>query len=148
MESIMIAFWTILFLLTIIIETVTMGLVSIWFSAGALVALVSAAFGVIFPVQLAIFFIVSGLLLVILFPFVRNKIKLRISPTNADRIIGEDAIVTEAIDPISGSGQIRVLGRIWSAKTLDNVVIEVGEKVVVNSIAGVKAVVVRKEQRL
>ena len=145
MQEIMVAVWTAVFIGMLILEVMTMGLVSIWFAAGALAALIGAACGLIFPMQLAIFFVTSGLLLAFLFPVVRNQIKAKATATNADRIIGAEGVVIEAIDEIRGTGQIRVMGAVWSAKSAHLTSIEAGEKVVVKSIAGVKAVVVRKE---
>ncbi len=145
MQEAMIAVWAVLMIVMLVLEAMTMGLVSIWFAAGALAALVCAACDVIFPLQLAVFFFVSGLLLAFLLPLARRKVEAGKTATNADRIIGAAGIVIEAIDEVCGTGQIRVMGAVWSAKAAHGVKIAVGEKVVVEAIAGVKAVVSRKE---
>ncbi len=142
----MVGIWAVVLIGMLILEASTQALVSIWFAAGALCALLSAAFGAIVPVQIAVFFFVSGILLAFLLPYARKRMKTGRTATNADRIIGAEGLVTEDIDGISGAGQVRVMGTIWSAKSLHGIKIPAGEKIEIVEIAGVKAVVKRKEQ--
>ncbi len=138
-----IALWAVALILALVVEASTAALVSVWFAVGALAALISALFGAVLGVQIAVFFMVSGLMLAFLLPYVRRKMELRKTATNADRIIGAEAIVTEEINEIDGTGQIRVMGAVWSAKSLGGTRILPGEKVKVEGISGVKAVVKR-----
>ena len=137
----MVGIWALVLIVMLALEAATQALVSIWFAAGALAALVCAACGLIVPVQVAAFFFVSGLLLAFLLPYARKKMKTGRTATNADRIIGAEGVVTEDIDDVSGSGQIRVMGAVWSAKSIHGIKIPAGEKIEVVEIAGVKAVV-------
>ncbi len=141
-----IGIWAAVMVAMLVLEALTQGLVSIWFAAGALAALICAAFDVIFPVQVSVFFFVSGILLAFLLPYARKKLKTSVSATNADRIIGAEGIVLETIDEVAGTGQIRVMGAVWSAKAIHGIKIRAGEKIMVEAIAGVKAVVSRKER--
>lgn len=138
-----IGLWAAVLVLMLVLEASTAALVSVWFAVGALGALISALFGTVLGVQIAVFFVVSGLMFAFLFPYVRRRMDLRKTATNADRIIGAEGIVTEEIDEIAGTGQIRVMGAVWSAKSLGGARISAGEKVKVEEISGVKAVVVR-----
>lgn len=144
MQEVYIGIWAVILVAALVMEAATQGLVSIWFAAGALAAMVCAVLDVFFPVQLAVFFFVSGILLAFLLPYVKKRMEIRRTATNADRIIGAEGIVTEEIDEVSGTGQIRVMGAVWSAKAAHGVKIPVGEKVGVEGISGVKAVVSRK----
>ena len=83
----------------------------------------------------------SAALLVLVRPFCRRFLKTRKEPTNADRIIGETAIVTEQIDNIRETGAVKVLGTEWSARSQDDSVIPCGATVKVAEIRGVKAIV-------
>ena len=83
----------------------------------------------------------SAVLLVLLRPFCRRFLKTKKEPTNADRIIGETAYVTEQIDNIRETGAVKVLGAEWSARSRDDSIIPSGAKVKVVEIRGVKAVV-------
>ena len=141
----MVVFWTIVLAGMLILEAATQMLLSIWFAGGALAALFCAFWGGSVPLQIAIFFFVSGILLAFLLPFARRKMQTGRTATNADRILGAEGIVTEDIDEIAGAGQVRVLGSIWSAKSLDGEKISAGEPVTIVEISGVKAVVKRKE---
>ncbi len=138
-----IGLWAAVLVLMLALEASTAALVSVWFAVGALCALISALFGAVFGVQISVFFVVSGLMLAFLLPYARRKMELRKTATNADRIIGAEGIVTEEINEIDGTGQIRVMGAVWSAKSRSGARIASGEKVKVIAISGVKAVVER-----
>lgn len=141
----MVVLWIIVLAGMLILETATQMLLCIWFAGGALAALFCAFLGGSVPLQIAIFFFISGILLAFLLPFARRKMQTGRTATNADRILGAEGIVTEDIDEIAGAGQVRVLGTIWSAKSLDGEKLSAGEPVTIVDIAGVKAVVKRKE---
>ena len=140
-----IGIWAIVMVLMLLLEAATQSIVSIWFAAGALVALLAAALGATVPVQVSLFFFVSGLLLAFLLPYLRRKMETKKIPTNADRIIGAEGIVTETIDAIEGTGQIRVMGTTWSAVSASGEKLPEGTSVLVKDIKGVRAVVERKE---
>lgn len=124
-----------------IIELATVNLICIWFCGGALVAAVAGYFTNSIWASVITFVVVSAILLAITRPLVKNKLTPKIQPTNADRIIGKEAVVILGINPDENAGQIKVDGQIWSAKS-DGVIPE-GEKVTVSSIEGVKAVVTK-----
>ena len=87
------------------------------------------------------FVFVSAILLIFTKPLVKRKLDAKKIPTNADRVIGAEAVVTQEIDPLNGSGLVKVFGQVWSAKSEDETEIAVGEKVTVKQIQGVKLVV-------
>ena len=140
MSEIMI-FWLALAVVALVIEMATVNLVPIWFVAGAVAAFVAALFGAALSVQIGIFVLVTAILLIFTMPAARRLLQNSKQATNSDRIIGQEAVVTEEIDNIKGTGQVKVLGNIWSATSFDNTVIPKGSKVTVDSISGVKAVV-------
>ena len=122
-------------------EAATVGLVCIWFAAGALGAFLAACAGVHFWLQLIIFAVVSTAALAVIRPAAARHIKPRRSPTNADRVIGQTAMVTETVDNESGTGQVSVLGQVWSARSELDVVIPAGTQARVRRIEGVKVFV-------
>lgn len=143
----MIVFWIAATVAFAALEAATVGLVSIWFAVGSVAALISAALGAHFWVQLIVFIAVSGVILAFLRPIARKYLKVRAKPTNADKVLGVICPVTEAIDNIVGTGAVSVGGKEWTARSLTGVNIPVGEYVRVTSIQGVKLIVetVRKE---
>ena len=138
-----VAFWVIAAIVMALLEAATVSLVSIWFAVGAIGAAIGAAAGLGVSWQIVIFVLLSAIALAVTKPLVRKFRRRGASATNADRIIGAEGEVVESIDPVSGSGQVRVLGQIWSAKSADGQTAAAGEKVRVTAIEGVKAIVER-----
>lgn len=134
-------FWFLAAIIFAIIELITSPLISIWFCGGALAAALTCIFTDSIWITAIVFVAVSALLLAFTRPLVKRKITPKIQATNADRIIGKEAVVIEQIDSVENTGQIKVEGQVWSAKS-ENVVNK-GEKVTVSSIEGVKAVVTK-----
>ena len=139
--------WIAILIGGVAIEVATLNLVSIWFAVGGLAAFIALSLGASFLVQLIVFVIVSAIMLGLIRPLAKDILKPKGAKTNADRIIGQFATVTEQISNASNKGQIKVSGQIWSAKSDDGKVINEGETVKIIAIQGVKAVVepLRKE---
>lgn len=135
--------WVSVIIISIIVEAISLNLTSIWFAAGALAALVAATIDLGLPMQVVIFIFISALLLALVRPFTRRFLRPRGANTNADRIIGQEAVVTEAIDNTLATGEIKIFGQAWSARSADGATIDIGQHVKIISIAGVKAIVER-----
>ena len=139
-------FWLILFVVLLIIEIFTMGLTTVWFAGGALVAFVLAFVEVGLPVQIIVFLLVSILLLVLTRPIAIQFFNKERQKTNADRLIGQKAVVLETIDTLHSTGRVEINGMEWSAKAEDTAaVIEAGTVVSVEGIQGVKLIVKKEE---
>lgn len=123
-----------------IFESLTAQLVSVWFVIGAVAALVSSLVGAEFYVQIIVFIAVSVLMLLITRPLVK-KLIVKSESTNADRCIGKTATVTEDIDNINATGQVKVDGQIWTARSINSSIIKKGTNVTVEKIDGVKLIV-------
>ncbi len=134
--------WLILLVVMIAIEIATMGLTTIWFAAGALIALIVALAGGNLVLQVAFFIGVSVCLLYFTRPWAMrffNRDRIR---TNADMLIGKKGIVLTDISNLEGTGLINVGGQEWTARSNeDDTVIPAGRVVTVIAIAGVKAIV-------
>ena len=134
--------WLILMVLFMIIEAAVPGLVSIWFAIGALAALLSALIGAPIWLQVLWFILVSLLSLWLTRPLVKKYVNSRVQPTNADALIGQDGVVTEAIDNIKSQGAVKICGQVWSARTADEALsVPVDTVVKVLRIEGVKLIV-------
>lgn len=127
-----------------ILEGITFQLVSIWFVFGSLAAFIASLLGASVTVQVIIWLVVSVLALAITRPIVKKKLTAKIQPTNADRYIGSDATVLETIDNARSVGQVKVDGKVWSARSLDGGIIEENTVVTVKKIEGVKLLVAKK----
>lgn len=141
MEYAMLIFWIVLLVVLIIIEAVTAQLVTIWFAAGAAAALVAELCGLEQWLQWVIFIAVSAVALVATRPLVKKITNKTVQPTNADRCIGQTAVVTEDIVNIDARGQVNVNGITWTARSSDGSVIKKDERVTVEKIEGVKLIV-------
>lgn len=128
-------------ILLALIEMSTSQLVSIWFVVGAVASAITSVFTGNILIQVIVFVTVSAICLVATRPFVKKITKTKKISTNADSMIGKTGIVTIEINNISVQGQVNVNGQIWSAKSADNEVIPVGEKIKVLEISGVKLIV-------
>lgn len=141
-DTMMVLIWAAVIILAAVVEAGTMDLSSVWFSAGALFALIIA---IIFPgyiaVQVVVFIVVSILLLIILRPIIKEHMSKNEIKTNADSLIGKIAVCTKAIKD-GERGEVKIEGKIWTA--ISNEDIEEHEKVTVLAIKGVK-LVVRKD---
>ena len=135
--------WTIVLVAAIVAEAVTVDLVSIWFSVGAVVALVSDVFfKATEAVQITLFIIVSLSCIILSRPLAKKYLRGNTIKTNYDRIIGKHATVTKTITE-DAKGEVKVMGTYWSASSLNNEVIEEGQYVEILTIEG-NHVVVRK----
>ena len=143
MESIQEIAWLVLLLIFAGSEAATVGLTSIWFAAGALVALVAALLGGPLWIQITLFLAVSLLCLAAVRPLAKKHLNSKVERTNADRAIGEEAQVTEDIDNIHGKGAVIIRGITWTARSEDSSPIPAGTMVKVLRIEGVKVFVER-----
>lgn len=146
LESMYQGIWLGLMLMLLAVEGITLSLTTLWFALGAFVAWITAALGLPLWIQIFTFLLVSGISLYYTRPIAMKYLKIGTQKTNVDLLIGDLGIVTTEIAPIQGSGQVKVKGQIWSAKTDDNLLIAVGENVEVVRVEGVKLVVKKVEK--
>lgn len=134
--------WLIVLVACVVIEIITMGLTTIWFAGGALIAAIAAAFSLPVWLQIVLFLVVSLVLLYLTRPiavkyFNKDRVK-----TNAESLVGQQAIVISEVDNLQGIGQVTVGGREWSARSInEGRQLPVGSVVVVRAISGVKLIV-------
>lgn len=116
-------------------------LVSIWFTIGAAVAMIAAALHLEVWLQIVLFVAVSAVLLASLWPFTRRVLRPRLEKTNVDAVVGQRGHVTEAIDNIDATGQVKLGGMYWTARSASGAKIPKDALVQVERIEGVKAFV-------
>lgn len=134
--------WTIIFLILLFVELITINLVSIWFAIGALFSAIVSIFTDSVLIQFLTFLLVSIVTLIITKPVVKKINKKKFTPTNLDRVIGRQGVVTKRISKDS-YGLVKVFGSIWTATSDD--FIDTGSRVIVQKIDGVKLIVKKKE---
>ena len=122
-------------------EALTVGLTSIWFAAGALVALICSLAGGNMALQIILFFVVSALSLAAFRPIMQKYLNNKVEATNVDSIIGREVLVTEKISNLQAVGAVQVSGLTWSARSADNSEIPVGTLVRIQRVEGVKVFV-------
>lgn len=134
-------FWFIVAAVLMVIEIATLGLTTIWFAAGALVAGFLHMAGMGIWVQITAFVLVAMALLFMTRPLASKYLNSQTKRTNVDSLIGEICLTTAAIDNLKGAGQVVVRGQEWTARSVDGSVIEEGSKVRIAAISGVKLMV-------
>lgn len=132
--------WMAIAIVFAVIEGMTLGLTSIWFAGGALLAMLVGFLGLNIWVQMLAFLIGSAILLVYTRPMAVKIFKIGLIKTNVDSLIGKEGIVIKELQAFS-LGQVKLKGQIWSAKPFDEKTIAEGTKVEVVSIEGVKLIV-------
>ena len=138
----MILIWGILAAVFLVIELLTVGMVSIWFLLGAVCALILAVIRASIWLQLLTFILISVLSFLLIYPRLKNLVRSARRPTNADMIIGQSCYVTRRISNIEGQGAVSVGGKTWTARSAGADPIEEGTLVTIREIQGVKVIVV------
>lgn len=138
----MMILWMVILIISIAVEALTLGLTSIWFAGGALVAVFASVLHAPVVLQVVLFFTVSLLMLFFTRPvavkyFNKDRVK-----TNAEGMIGSRAIVTGEIDNLQSTGRATAGGLEWSARSAEpNKKIPMGTVVTIVAIDGVKLIV-------
>ena len=133
--------WLVLMVVFLAAEASTVSMVSLWFAAGALIALLTALAGGPAWLQTQLFLAVSAGLLLALRPLVKKYLSPKLTATNVDSVVGTTGLVTAAIDNVSAVGQVKLGAMEWTARSTSGQPIPAGTLVKVDRIEGVKAFV-------
>ena len=134
-------YWFMIAVILVVIEIATLGVTTIWFAIGAAIAGFLNLAGLPLSVQVGAFVIVSLILLLLTRPLAVKYLNSRVHKTNADSLVGETCLTTEAIDNIKGQGQVTVRGLEWTARSKDGRPIAKDTRVKILAIQGVKLIV-------
>ena len=116
--------WLAVIVITAVIEIITVGLTSIW---------------------IAVFFVVTFILLYFTRPWAKKYLESRKVATNYEECIGKEVRVIEEVDNRKESGKVLYNGMEWTARAEDDEQIyAVDEVAVVSEIRGVKMILKRK----
>ena len=138
--------WLIAAIVLAVIELSTMGLVTIWFAIGAVVAMIGALLGAGLVVQLVLFILVSLIILVAARPLAEKYLNRNVKKTNIDAVVGRKLIAKTDIDNLKGTGKIDMEGSTWlAASSSDEITIPAGTEVVVVKVVGAKLIVERAQ---
>lgn len=141
--------WVVLLVAFVVIEVATMGLTTLWFAGGALVAAILAALNLPSYVQIAAFIVVSLVLIVFTRPIAVRYFNVDRVKTNAESIVGKKAIVTGEVNNLKATGQVTVNGMEWTARSAaDDVTIPEGAVVHIVAINGVKLIVEERKEEV
>lgn len=141
--------WLVMIVVFVVAELISVGLTSIWFAAGAVVALIIAIAGGGLPWQLGAFLVVSIVLLAATRPWAKKFINSRVQRTNLDSLVGGTVVITERVCNQEQTGAGTISGKEWTIRSVTNEeTFEVGEEAIVKEISGVKLMVSKKEDVL
>lgn len=139
--------WLGVVVLLLLVEALTMGLTTIWFAGGALLAFIIALFGGSIPVQIGVFLVVSMILLIFTRPAATKFMNKKVEKTNVDSYLGKHGVVVETIDNLQGTGRVQIKGVDWTARSnKENVILEKDTVIKVLRVDGVKLIVEKKTE--
>lgn len=139
--------WLCLLVVLLLAEAITLGLTTIWFAGGALVALIANLLGLHEAIQIVVFFVVSIVLLALTRPIAIRYLNKDRVKTNAEGLVGRTAFVVEEIDNLKATGCVSIDGQEWTARCEDETTfIEKNKVVVIKGIQGVKLIVSKKDE--
>jgi len=141
-------FWISLLVIFLIAEAATVTMVSLWFAAGAVAALIVCLLGGSMLGQGVVFILVSAILLTLLRPMVRKFVTPKLTRTNVDSVIGSQGYVTAEVDNVKAEGQVKLGAMVWTARSTNGEMIPVGALVSVDRIEGVKVFVTPVKERV
>lgn len=134
--------WLVILVILVVVELATMGLTTIWFAGGALVATIASALNAPVEIQFTLFIGVSVLLLIFTRPIAMKYFNKTRVKTNVEGLIGKQATVIEDIDNGKAVGAVIVEGQEWSARAaVETEVLKSGINATVVGISGIKLVV-------
>lgn len=134
-------FWLVMLIVFIAAEAATVTMISAWFAAGSLAAMIVSMLNGQIWLQAVVFFAVSAGMLLLLRPLARKHFTPKLTKTNIDSVVGATGLVTETVDNLNGTGQVKLGAMYWTARSTHEAVIEKGTQIVVDRIEGVKVFV-------
>ena len=134
-------FWFIAMALLLMLEASTVSLVSLWFAAGALAALIVSFITGQVWVQVLVFLVMSGVMLALLRPIAKKYFTPKLVKTNVDAVVNSTGLVTETIDNTTATGRVKLAGMEWSARSTSGEPIEKDTPIRVDRVEGVKVFV-------
>ena len=140
--------WLVLFVGFLMAEASTVAVISLWFSIGALTAMVANFFGGEFWLQAVLFFTVSIVLLCALRPLTKKYFTPKITRTNVDAVVGSTGRVVETVDNDLTQGRVKLSGMEWSARSSSGEILEEGTLIKVDRVEGVKVFVSAQEVKV
>ena len=141
-EVSMLVIWLAVLIIMLVIELFTMGLTTVWFAGGALIAIIAAAINLPVWVQITVFIVVSGVLLWFTRPIAIKYFNKSRRKTNIESMIGREAIVMTDINNLEETGLIKLGGIEWTARAAKrDMYIKAGTIVEIEAVEGVKLIV-------
>lgn len=131
-------FWFVLLVVFLLAEAGTVTVVSIWFAAGSLAALILSFFSAPFWLQFLVFLAVSALLLWMLRPVIRKYFKPKLVRTNVDAVIGKVGVTIVPINNMMAQGKLMLEGMEWSARSTSGEEIPENVQVRIDRVEGVR----------
>ena len=141
-------FWVIVAAVALIVEIISLGLSSIWFTGGAIVAAIIAYSGGPLWLQIVAFIVVSTILLLVIRPFAKKHLAIGQEKTNTDSLIGRTEKVLTTIDNNAGTGMLKLGDVEWRAVSDDGSVIPEGTLVVIQRLEGTRLYVRREVEAM
>lgn len=142
MDGICVFIWLALVIVFFIAELISLGLTSIWFAFGALVAGIAAMFGAPIWLQCLLFILVTAITLASTRKLAKRFLDNRLEKTNAESLIGKTSVVIEPVDNANGTGKIKIRDIEWTARSVhEGQVIPKDTKIIIREIRGVKCIV-------
>jgi membrane protein implicated in regulation of membrane protease activity len=135
--------WLVVLIVCMVAEIATVGLTTIWFAGGAVVAMIAYGLHAPVAVQIVLFFAVSVVLLLFTRPLAVKYINKNRYKSNYEGTIGKRVRVLEEVNNLLETGKVLLDGMEWTARMEDaSVVLKKEEEAIVTQVQGVKLILV------
>lgn len=143
----MIWIWVVAAAFFLVIEIFTVSFFISCFGVGAIASAIVAVFAPeAYTTQMAVFVVVSAITVALTRRFADRVSGEQAEDFGVDRLRGQPGVVVQAIDPVTGSGRVRVEREEWRADSATMEPIEIGSMIEVIEIEGTHLVVRRRAQ--
>jgi membrane protein implicated in regulation of membrane protease activity len=137
--EVVIILWLIIGGVALAIDLITSAFLFVWFTVGAIVAIILAITGFSFAIQLIAFIAVSAILMMICYPIIKKSLKKNVQKTltTEQGYVGREITVEQDIEE---KGNLKIDGIYWTVKN-EGEVIKKGDRIKVIGIEGNKIVI-------
>ncbi|WP_138203073.1 NfeD family protein [Haloimpatiens lingqiaonensis] len=139
MDWFLLVIWLIVGIGTLLIDILTSAFLFVWFTAGAIAAIICLTLGLSFSTQLIVFIVVSALFMGTGYPIIKKNIKKTVPKTKTmeEGYIGRELL---AENDIEARGNLKLDGIYWTVENKGEY-IKRGDKLKIIGIEGNKLII-------
>ncbi|WP_243159252.1 NfeD family protein [Clostridium sp. cel8] len=132
-------FWILIGVAALVVDILTSAFLFVWFTIGAICAIIANSLGYSQIVQFTVFLVVSILLIAICYPIIRKNMKKGVHPTalREKTYIGKKLIVDEEMEK---NNAVKLDGVLWNIENND-IILKKGDIIKIVGMKGTKVLI-------